>query len=215
MEKKMWAVFGYWAIALFLTVATLLIGHWTRGTIPWDNLDSGWVQAIGSIAALGVTIYVLKKQTTFAVETENRVLKRQADTVAAIVAKLHDEIQHYAKQLSDSHTAPAALFELKDIETFCEVSKAVDGIPLYSLGSVKMVNGIFEMQRATARFKDLFALGRTLTERQPDIQNWNGEEIARHAQFMGMVSKIAYGIFLDGHRALTAELATHIVPPAN
>lgn len=215
MEKKIWDVFGYWAMALFLTVSTLLIAHWTRSTVPWEKLDSGWVQAIGSIAALVVAIYILRKQTTFAVETENRALKRQADTVAAIVAKLHDEIQHYAKQLSDSRTAPAALFELKDVETFFEVSKAVDGIPLYSLGSVKMVNGIFEMQRATARFKDLFALGRTLTERQPDIQNWNGDEIANHARFMGMVSKIAYGIFLDGHRALTAELATRTVVPSD
>ncbi len=62
MESKLLKAFSYWALGLFLFVATLLIVHWTRSTVPWEKLDSGWVQAVGSIAAILVSFLFFRQQ---------------------------------------------------------------------------------------------------------------------------------------------------------
>lgn len=62
MESKFLKVFGYWAIGLLLTVATLLIVHWTRNSVPWNKLDSGWVQAVGSVVAILVSFFFFRRQ---------------------------------------------------------------------------------------------------------------------------------------------------------
>jgi len=205
MENKILKFIGFSAMGLILFVATMVIIRWVVDFVTWSTLDSGWAQVIGSVLALAVAIYVMRQQASFAISTEERALKRQADTVAAIVAKLNEEIQYYAQRLDDEESSAEALFDLKDTDAFFEVLKAVDAIPLYSLGSVKMVRGIFEMQKASRRFKEILEWGQQLNATTPDFRQWDSQEITRRAAFMGLVSRIAYGIFVDGYNALVTE----------
>ncbi len=58
MRKEEIGPFGAWALGLLLLIATMIIIRWLIDFVTWTTLDSGWTQAIGSIAALGIAIYV-------------------------------------------------------------------------------------------------------------------------------------------------------------
>lgn len=198
MREKFWEALGFATMGLILFVATMVIIKWLIDFVTWTTLDSGWAQAIGSVAALGIAIYIMREQARFSLQAENRALIRQANTVSAIVEKLHTELQYYAKALKNEETAAKNLHDLKDTKAFFEVSKAVDAIPLYSLGSIYMVRGIFEMQKAANEFAILLEEAKRFAAENPDFSTWNGGHIAKQGRFIGMKSKISYGLFLKG-----------------
>lgn len=62
MEKKYWEIVGYWAIALLMLIATVIVIHWAMGFVTWSGLDSGWAQAIGSVAAILASFFLFQRQ---------------------------------------------------------------------------------------------------------------------------------------------------------
>ncbi|WP_426070202.1 hypothetical protein [Janthinobacterium sp. DSP2-3-3] len=143
--KKTYALL---AIALIGgSVAIAIIGNragLTNETWP------GWVQAIGSIAALGVAIFVMSRQNRHAarllINADKRAMLRRADATAAVVDRAMNRLQHFCKLITDSLAAGEEKKIRSAIVTsqfaLQEEQSATRSISAQELGSYKMVSGL-------------------------------------------------------------------------
>ncbi|WP_158301314.1 hypothetical protein [Janthinobacterium sp. BJB426] len=156
------------------SVAIAIIGNQvglTRDTWP------GWVQAIGSIAALVVAIFVMTRQNSAATklvnETDLRALQRRAKAVSALVDRAHlqlrssiDEVQTEAES-GTTHSLNMACHAGANI--LSQVRIALQQIPPYELGSYGMVDGLHQTINAISIFESTAAswLGDQRTSKPP------------------------------------------------
>lgn len=78
MENIRLKVIGFWAMALILLVETMIIIRWVIEFVTWSSLDSGWAQAIGSIAAIGGAVWIFR--------TDSAIRHRESKVVALLAA---------------------------------------------------------------------------------------------------------------------------------
>jgi hypothetical protein len=97
MNRKLVEICGFWAMGLLLLIATLIIIRWMVDFVTWSALDSGWAQAIGSVAAILVAIWIARR--------DFRVRHHEALRIAQISATaiIHDVRTKsiYAKEARD------------------------------------------------------------------------------------------------------------------
>jgi hypothetical protein len=84
MSESAWQKLGFAALAVIIFVCTLVVIRWAIEFITWSNIDSGWAQAIGAVAAIGVAIWVAHR------DSRERRDERHA---VAIVAAIEMHIQ--------------------------------------------------------------------------------------------------------------------------
>ncbi|MDO8065590.1 hypothetical protein [Janthinobacterium sp. SUN206] len=150
----------------YLTVALLVIFGVIDIIILGNNFDltksdwSGWVQAIGSIAALGVAIFVMSRQNRHAakllIDADKRALLRRAQAVSAILDRAHEQIPELCELIANSvairneglvrSTMATAKYLLK------EVQAAIRAIPAHELGSYEMVTGLNKTMEVLTSF---------------------------------------------------------------
>jgi hypothetical protein len=138
-----------------------LVASWLLKGIGSSEVAS-WVQALGSIGALGVAIYVMSEQnktaTLLASETDQRALLRRAASVSAMVERGHFQIQ--AVLLNILHVSNGG--NLCDIsqsfqngqKVLSELRSTLASIPLHDLGSYDMASGVHKMLETLTNFDD-------------------------------------------------------------
>ena len=149
----------------YLTVALLVIfgiidiailgNHYKLTKSDW----SGWVQAIGSVAALAVAIFVMSRQNRHAVRivvnTDRRALLRRGEAVAALMFNAHQTIDIFCDELLGWLTQGALSGEIMDKlkgadKAVQEARAALAAVPLHELGSRDMVHGAVAMLESMA-----------------------------------------------------------------
>lgn len=151
------AVFG--VFALHQVVAKYL------GIHHWDGMKSAdwaaWVQAVGSIAALVVAIYVMSQQNKNAVHmvvnADRRALQRRAAAVSVVVDRSNLVLVACANSLEaalkQADFTVHALFDFKTSRP--AIAKALDrleAIPIHELGSAEMAGAIDDLVKCLAYF---------------------------------------------------------------
>ncbi|WP_298407686.1 hypothetical protein [Janthinobacterium sp.] len=129
------------------SIAIALIGNFAgldRNSWP------GWVQAIGSVAALLVAIFVMRRQnahtTKLALEADKRVLLRKVAAISAVVDRTHEQMSHSFTKIIEV----ASSIDVRLLKLTWSIEKAVlhsmklqlDEIPLHEIGSYELVTGI-------------------------------------------------------------------------
>lgn len=150
----------------YLTVALLVIFGVVDIAILGNQYEltksdwPGWVQAIGSIAALGVAIFVMSRQnrhaTQLLIDADKRALLRRAQAVSAIMDRAHEQIPELCELIANSiasrdedlvrSTMATAKYLLK------EVQAAIRAIPAHELGSYEMVTGLNKTMEVLTSF---------------------------------------------------------------
>ncbi|WP_070279273.1 hypothetical protein [Janthinobacterium sp. MP5059B] len=150
----------------YLTVALLVIfgiidiailgNHYELTKSDW----SGWVQAIGSIAALGVAIYIMTRQNQHAarllIDADKRALMRRADATAAVIDRAMNQLQQFCKLITESlavgneNNIRSAI--LTSQFALQEAQGATRAIPAQELGSYKMVSGLSKIVQSLSTF---------------------------------------------------------------
>jgi hypothetical protein len=151
MENRIWKIIGFWTMGLLLFIETMIIIRWVIEFVTWSTVDSGWAQAIGSIAALGVAIYVMSRQNSHAaqliVAADKLAARRRAAAVRAIVRRAVAVAEHIRTIVDipvGTSVAPgeysgkleAAKISLQGVLT------TVKAVPAHELGSFDMAEGI-------------------------------------------------------------------------
>ncbi|TNC78287.1 hypothetical protein FHI69_03060 [Janthinobacterium lividum] len=167
----------------------------------------GWVQAIGSIAALGVAIFVMSRQNRHAAQlvadADKRALLRRTQAAAAILDSTENKVrtscQFIVASLADGNTQ----FIRDTISTakfvVLDAQGAARAIPAHELGSYKMVSGLNKLIDV-------------LTAIDKGFENWLAQTQLPHAseinsfltQTIAQCEK-AKTIFIQGVDTLKAE----------
>lgn len=112
----------------------------------------GWVQAVGSIAALAVAIFVMSRQNENALqlilETERRGMQRRANSVFAIVQRAHKQLNSCVDTIEkmaatgDTSKVTVAWTLTRRITTQLQI--VLTAIPTHELGSFDLALGIHQ-----------------------------------------------------------------------
>ena len=139
------------ALLVFFGVVDIVIlgNHYDLTKSDW----SGWVQAIGSIAALAVAIFVMSRQNAHSArllaEADVRIMLRRAAAVSALVVRASERLQECTASLGhDARTGDNASFHtLWTVAgpALRQCKSALELVPAYELGGYKMVNGLHSM----------------------------------------------------------------------
>lgn len=85
MQNKLLTALSYWLLGLILIVATVIVIHWAAGFVKWADLDAGWAQAIGSVAAILASFFLFRRQREHEQqEGRDNDLARRTRAVAAV-----------------------------------------------------------------------------------------------------------------------------------
>lgn len=187
IEWLCWSIVSVFAVTDCYWILLDLFEIW-----GWQEPDAGdwaaWVQAIGSIAAIGAAIFVMRKQNQHALdivaETDRRAARRRAEAVQAIVDAAALQILGWTSVLESGRDPQGVVASITKDPAFLEAEKAISAIPLHDLGAYKLVVGI---QHIAECFRDL----RDLTQRLENVKDsdayWieattQGRRIGRLAQ---------------------------------
>lgn len=151
---------AYVSFAIIFFVCTLVLVRWTIDFVTWISLDSGWAQAIGSMAALGVAIFIMQRQAEssarIVLDADRRALIRRANAVFALIQRAaqqattsrHAILRESKQNLGElQSTVAAAEIVLREIHASLKI------VPLHELGSYDLVTGAQQMIDAISRFR--------------------------------------------------------------
>jgi hypothetical protein len=163
MENKIWKAIGFWALALILLIATMIIIRWVIDFVTWSALDSGWAQAAGSFIALGVAIHIMRSQnanatrlmlqqnahtTKLMLNSDIRATRRYASAVGSIVTRANTKIRNAALDVIDSieKSSDQALphHAARHKHALVETREALTAIPAHELGDFDLVEGLLQ-----------------------------------------------------------------------
>lgn len=187
----------------YLTVALLVIfgvidivilgNHYELTKSDW----SGWVQAIGSIAALAVAIFVMSRQnahsTKLILQADQLSLKRRAQAISVIMENAHWQVGHCLGKIregldqEDLLQTRAAYVSAKHF--MGDVHHTLTAIPLHDLGSAKMTDGIL-------RINQIASVLMATSELDLAIDKFNGLKVMNRA--LADKSEIGIRLFRQG-----------------
>jgi hypothetical protein len=121
----------------------------------WQRLDASgwasWVQAVGSIAALGIAIYVMSRQNAHAanlvIDADRRATLRRVNSVHAILSRYSAQLGIAAQSLRAhiGRTNNQAEFK-RSLKAALQVVEnmpvSLRAIPAFEIGSFEMANSI-------------------------------------------------------------------------
>jgi hypothetical protein len=145
--------------------------------VTWSTLDSGWAQVIGSVAALGVAIYVADRQHQHSLKlfttTETMTLRRRLESVQAVI----EEAENQVKSVTDLMFGEGFYSFLREndqlsghnldfflVTMYCDrfgknrkfddIIEVLKQIPVHELGHQELVHAVFDVKNALIRFDD-------------------------------------------------------------
>jgi hypothetical protein len=205
MQEKLWKFIGFWAMGLILFMATMIIIRWLVDFVTWTTLDSGWAQATGSIAALGVAIYVMSRQNAHAarlvIDADRRTALRLVSSVGALIDRANTLILSGACEMESSASCSyAVLFNTAERikASLAETKTALAAIPPHELGCHELVVGLIQMIECIRAFES------TLQEVCSSI-TFPPEVIPGRARDVRTSTKIAMDNFEAGKAALARQ----------
>lgn len=160
MADKIWKLLQFVAGCLVATLAYIFV--------PWSELDSGWTQAVGSFAALGVAIYVMTRQNRHAakllIQADILAARRRAAGAHAIVTRaclqmrrVDAEIRNAIRTFSDTENLR---YELRVMDGIISPMRAtICGIPTYELGSFDMAEAVHQLGEALTNLDAMLKRG--------------------------------------------------------
>lgn len=112
-----------------------------------------WVQALGSITALGVAIFVMSRQnrhaTKLMADADKRALLRRAHAVSGIIDWAHGQFDNFHSHTSQALRSGNPTTIRSMLETvkcmLLDVLFAIRAIPAHELGSHEMVSGLHQL----------------------------------------------------------------------
>jgi hypothetical protein len=203
MQEKLWKVIGFWSMGLILFVATMVIIRWSIDFATWSALDSGWAQAIGSSAALGVAIFIMSRQNQHSarlvLDSDKRAALRLASSVGALMNEASDRINHAADWLEQSAKASSdqavAIIANMAKVTLAECKTSLMAIPAHELGNHDLVIGLIRI------IECIKSLESVLTEIHQQ-KNFPREVIISRVTEVKNLAVIALENFQRGHAQL-------------
>lgn len=142
-------VIGVVSVGLVLIVGSLVAVELLSRSPIWSESGAAWVQACGSIAALWVAIHIMKRQAQDArVQTAsaNRLaLIRRMEPLDALLDRAHKTARALQVHVVGVRSYWDYFFTLVRPEELESIGNALQQIPLYTLESYVMVNGVFDM----------------------------------------------------------------------
>lgn len=125
----------------------------------WSGLNAdswaAWVQAIGSVAALAIAIYIMYQQNAHSAElvadADRLATLRRARSVHAVLVRSRNQIAgicKLAKTVSahDTESLESLAMQLSNgIEIVDTIEKRMAEIPVFDLGAYKMSDGVMQM----------------------------------------------------------------------
>jgi hypothetical protein len=147
---------------LFISATAAIIA--TGNQFELSKSDwSGWVQAIGSVAALGVAIFVMSRQNAHSAklvaQADTKALRRRVETVSTIVEIDYWQIDNCFNEISQAVSANnmitlnASLVSTKIV--ISEVRLHLTSIPIHDLGSPRMAEGIIRLNQIAGNVQTL------------------------------------------------------------
>lgn len=161
---------------------------------------AAWVQAAGSIAALGVAVFVMSRQNAHAaklvIDADKRALKRRAAAVSAIIERAHAQINNVFNLISTAAAGQSEVFTNVTIQNgrrvLNEMQKTVRSIPAYELGSYEAVVGL---QKTIETINDFDKTAEQWVSSSPPPRE---QEIIFQIQMLSSNAKDAKEIFSRG-----------------
>ena len=165
MRDEEFGVIGTWSLGILLFIATMIVIHWTIGFVTWSTLDSGWAQAIGSIGALGVAIYVMSRQNAHSLRvmalSERLGTMRRADAVLGIVEPTHARIAEISNTISTRSTRdPLDLQKRRVRMLLTKVQRLEDtirAIPVHDLGAYDIAKAGNQIAQFISQYTEAMA----------------------------------------------------------
>lgn len=179
--RVLWKQSCVWLLLLIVAANLVNVGldmdlsreHW-----------ASWVQAVGSITALGVAIFVMSKQNENALHVvriaDQRALVRRANAISALVSRAQNQTRSCCDIILFNFMAGDAAQQRSAIvaaQTLMgQTYNALVEIPTHELGSFDMASGIHEMIDAINNY--LIGFNTWLT--RPEFVTQNELGIAFH-----------------------------------
>lgn len=155
--KIFWTVLkASFAIAVLVLVCAFL-------SIAFSHISdaAAWVQAVGSIAALGVAIYIMSRQNLHSAklvsDADRRATLRRANAVYALMENSHHRIMCISKWAMVKPDTQAAVEKADNNFTaakdmLVEIKTTLKAVPLHDLGSYEMAAAVNAMLEVTVVF---------------------------------------------------------------
>lgn len=152
MEDKILKTLGYWTLGLILFVSTFIIIRWAVDFATWSTLDSGWAQAIGSVAAIWFAYVFGERQAKVTLasvhEAEKIAAQRRYDSILAVA----DSAKAYAEETYKCFSATEALCSFLrtnySSEQLKNIVDTLQAIPAHELISYKAVSALLNLRDA-------------------------------------------------------------------
>lgn len=157
MENRIWKVVGFAAIGLIFFVATMIIIRWVVDFVTWSTLDSGWAQAIGSIAAILFAYFLGERQAAAALElareTNRMDARRRYDAILALAESADVFTARVAAVFTEDGFGYLQLkIEYRDA-IMDDLISSVNAVSAQELGSYNAILALTLLREALANFK--------------------------------------------------------------
>ena len=140
-------------LACLIFVVLVMIGLGVHNKFNRSDW-AAWVQAVGSIAALGVAIFIMARQSAHAAKllanADHIALVRRATSVEVLVrnagATILSTFTHLRQDQSNGNFPQLTLNNVEIwLDTLIDARKALESVPIYELGSPELVHAALEM----------------------------------------------------------------------
>lgn len=131
----------------------------------WSETGAAWIQAIGSMAALAVAIFVMIRQNAqarrVALEIDERAIERKVASILGVMIVCSSRTEHNCTKIKEhlliehrkdlKSAIGYALFEVDQLITMLE------GISLIELGNPQLVIGVMRMNKSIHLSKECYS----------------------------------------------------------
>jgi hypothetical protein len=152
MKKlKQWEFF----VGYSLAGAALLLAIWRIGaTFDLNKSEwAAWVQAVGSITAIGGAFVLGEIQARSSLANELKIRQRDLERKNKSILSIAATAREYAVAMEAMYQfGPPNLMELQfkyDSETLGHVINAIDVVPMHDLGSIEAVFALLQIKTST------------------------------------------------------------------
>lgn len=165
----------------FFTICVLIEAHWTLlhgfRIVGWTEPDAAgwaaWVQAIGSITAIGVAIWIgdyqSKRAKEQAIHMDGLAVKRRHAALCSILDEAHVQCLRVAPEFSEDHLFGTYSFIHYNERSFNDAISTLEEIPLHELDSYNVVAGISGLRDRMISIKQIVAYAKS-TERDKELE---------------------------------------------
>lgn len=157
MAEKYWVRIGYCAIAVMIFISTLITIRWTIDFVTWSQIDSGWAQVIGSIAAIFGAFFLGERQSRDAMQmvlkTDRIAAYRRGKSILALTDAAQSHTSGALEAFNDEGFDYLGLMFYYSEQTMKNIIEALAAIPAHEIGSYQAVSAVLRIRDSSAYFQ--------------------------------------------------------------